>query len=219
MTTRRRLTVSSRRCYRFRYLPAPACSYEPATLQDSLAARRAVAARRAGGTLRLLLLLAFAATACERDIELTLPPTPTPASTAVIAVPGGTRCAESAVLADPTTSDDEKLAAIRRLAADRGDDPTRCLIAATSHPSALVAMASIQGLSGRPCALIERPVVPLLDHDDWQRRAWAAKVLGDTGCVGAVSALVARREREDDARVRARLDAALATLDPRHDGA
>ena len=164
--------------------------------------------------LRIVLALAVAMVACERDIELTLPPTPTPHATPT-AQPSGddaAGCAETALLADPQVADDAKLAAVGRLAADTRDRATRCLVTATLHPSILVSMASIKALGGRPCTAVEAALIRLVDDAAWERRAWAAKVLGDNRCGNAADPLAARRKREDDERVRERLDAALAAL-------
>jgi hypothetical protein len=185
---------------------------------------RAADARRHRGTNLAVVLVVMAVTlACERDIELTLPlPTPTAGERVVhdeardagIVDDGAVaECAETATLESATASQDEKLAAVGRLADDPGDVATRCLIAASSNPSVLVSMASIKALTGRSCDRVAPALTLLLADEEWQRRAWSAKVIGDNRCERGSDALRARLGGEPDERVRERIEAALAVLD------
>lgn len=117
----------------------------------------------------------------------------------------------SATLADPARSDEAKLAVLATLESDSSGAATDVLLESTRNASILVSMGAVKALAGRPCARIVEPLTALLADDEWQRRAWAAKVLG--GCADARSALTARRDREDDARVTKLIDDAIQTLD------
>ena len=119
---------------------------------------------------------------------------------------------EPAPVAEPPRTEEERLAAVDRLTRDASDQATDALVAAADDPSLLVAMAGVRALRGRPCARVAGALGRALGHADWQRRAWAAKVLGDNGCRTAASTLRARLAREPDPRVRRQLTAALATL-------
>jgi hypothetical protein len=101
---------------------------------------------------------------------------------------------------------------VEPLTGDMSDRATDALVAAADDPSLLVAMAGVRALRGRPCARVAGPLGRALGHTDWQRRAWAAKVLGDNGCRTATSTLRARLAHEPDPRVRRQLSAALTTL-------
>jgi HEAT repeat protein len=89
---------------------------------------------------------------------------------------------------------------------------TGVLLRFVDDPSTLIAAASIKGLTNRGCSRVETALVRLLNDEDWQRRAWAAKVLGTNGCRGAESALGDRLRREGDERVKARLEEARQRL-------
>ena len=115
-------------------------------------------------------------------------------------------------VAEPQRSEEERLADVERLAGDKSDRATDALVAAADDPSLLVAMAGVRALRGRPCARVADTLGRALGHTDWQRRAWAAKVLGDNGCRTATATLRARLAREPDPRVRRQLSAALTTL-------
>jgi hypothetical protein len=115
-------------------------------------------------------------------------------------------------LRDPETPDETKLAVVEVLASDHSDVTTNVLVDATGDRSLLISMASMKGLLGRPCGQVEGPLVVLLDDPAWQRRAWAAKVLGENGCSTAVKRMTKRLKREPDRRVRANIEAAVATL-------
>ena len=119
---------------------------------------------------------------------------------------------EPAPAADAPRSEEQRLADVERLAGDTSDRATDTLVAAADDPSLLVAMAGVRALRGRPCARVADALGRTLGHADWQRRAWAAKVLGDNGCRTATATLRARLAREPDPRVRRQLSAALTTL-------
>jgi hypothetical protein len=117
-----------------------------------------------------------------------------------------------ATLADPAWTDATKLAVIATLANDANDAATEILVESTRNASILVSMAAVKALDRRPCARIVGPLTALLADQEWQRRAWAAKILGGDGCVGARDALAARRGRETDARVAKIVDDAIRML-------
>lgn len=116
-------------------------------------------------------------------------------------------------LAAPEQPDAKKLDVIAALANDASDAATDVLLETTRSTSILVSMAAVKALAGRPCARIVAPLSALLADGEWQRRAWAAKILGVDGCVGARAALAARREGETDARVTKLMDDAIKVLD------
>lgn len=115
-------------------------------------------------------------------------------------------------LNDKTISQDTKLGLVREMSADASDEARRVLESETGNPSLLVSMAAIQGLKGRPCELIGPPLAALLDADAWQRRAWAAKVLGESQCRAFREKLSGRERREPDRRVHDALKRALEML-------
>jgi hypothetical protein len=110
------------------------------------------------------------------------------------------------------TAEEAKLALVQELAVDNSDAATRVLLVGTGNASILVSMASIKALSGRGCGSIAAPLQQLLDDQEWQRRAWAAKVLGDTRCREALRKLTDRLQHERDGRVQQRLEAAITAL-------
>jgi HEAT repeat protein len=121
----------------------------------------------------------------------------------------------SAALRDPALADERALGILDEVAADPRDAATDVLLAAAESPSVVVSMGSMRALLGRPCDRVGQLLVRGLSHEDWQRRAWAAKVLRENGCVAAAPALRSRLAVEGDARVRRQLRAALAALDGR----
>jgi hypothetical protein len=118
-----------------------------------------------------------------------------------------------ATLADPQEAEAGKLAVIETLASDRSAAATDLLVDSTRNPSILVSMAAVKALAGRACGRVAGPLATLLDDQEWQRRAWAAKILGANGCLGARDALAMRRGREKDARVTKIVDDAITMLD------
>ncbi|TMA72203.1 MAG: HEAT repeat domain-containing protein [Deltaproteobacteria bacterium] len=161
-------------------------------------------------------LLAAVMCACSRDHD-THPPAPSPS---VAPTPRRTATGFSdaglgsriAVLDAPNGSDEAKVAVIEGLAADRGEAATAVLVRFVDSPSTLIAAASIKGLTNRGCDRVEGVLVRLLESGEWQRRAWAAKVLAANGCRGARPSLAERARREVDERVKARLDEAMQQL-------
>ncbi len=153
---------------------------------------------------------------CSRDHDRPLPsPSSAPATrrtptTAAFADVGlGSRIA---VLDAPNGPDEAKVAVIEGLAGDRSEAVTGVLLRFVDSPSVLIGAASIKALAGRGCERVEAVLVGLLENDDWQRRAWAARVLGANDCRGAQATLGARARRETDDRVKARLDEAIQRL-------
>jgi hypothetical protein len=120
----------------------------------------------------------------------------------------------AAALRDPSTSEEKKLLLVDELARDPSDAVTGILLSIIDSPSLLVSMASIRGLRGRPCGLVATPLLPWTGRGGWQRRAWAAKVLGENGCTNTAPHLRLDLAREHDPRVRRELATALATLGP-----
>jgi len=127
--------------------------------------------------------------------------------------PSETRRREaSAALLDPALGEDKASALVEQLARDPDEATTAVLLAAARSPSVVVSMASLRALRGRPCGQVSRTLVDGLGHADWQRRAWAAKVLGENGCAAAAPELRRRLARERDQRVRRQLGVALASF-------
>jgi hypothetical protein len=118
-----------------------------------------------------------------------------------------------AMLADPQPSEAEKLDAIETLAGDRTTAATDVLVESTRNASILVSMAAVKALAGRPCERIAGPLTALLADEEWQRRAWAAKILGVDRCAGTRASLAARRGQETDPRVTKLVDEAIKILD------
>ena len=118
----------------------------------------------------------------------------------------------SAGLDDPSISEERRVAIVEEVARDSRDAALDVLLAAAESPSVVVSMASVRALRGRPCSRVGGLLVRRLSHRDWQRRAWAAKVLGENGCVTAAPALRRRLANERDRRVREQLSTALATF-------
>lgn len=124
----------------------------------------------------------------------------------------------TATALDASVDEETRLALVDQLAGDHRDEATDVLLAGAGGSSLVVSMASLRALRGRPCERVGRSLADWLGHAEWQRRAWAAKVLGENGCTGAVVPLRARLARERDTRVRRELSAALATLGGRTTG-
>jgi hypothetical protein len=115
-------------------------------------------------------------------------------------------------LRNPAMPEEHLVAIVDRVADDPHDAVTEALLAAAESPSVVVSMASVRALRGRPCSRVGAALVQRLAHRDWQRRAWAAKVLGENGCVAAAPELRRRLRNEHDRRVRAQLSGALAMV-------
>jgi hypothetical protein len=121
----------------------------------------------------------------------------------------------AAELRDPTVTEERAIGILDEVATDMRDAATEVLIATANSPSIVLSMTSIRSLRGRPCARVAPVLIQQLGHADWQRRAWAAKVLGENACVSAVPVLSGRLKKERDPRVWRQLGAALAVLDGR----
>lgn len=117
-----------------------------------------------------------------------------------------------ATLARNDVADERKLALLDDLARDPSEAATETLLRAARHRSLLLSMAALKGLTGRSCARLEPDLGDLLRDADWQRRAWAAKVLGESGCARAGGALSDRWRAESDGRVREQIADAMSAL-------
>jgi hypothetical protein len=118
----------------------------------------------------------------------------------------------STALDSDQVSEPVKLALVDELARDPSDTATDALVRAAHNPSLLISMAAVKGLTGRECARVEPQLTALLRADEWQRRAWAAKVLGESGCNTAGDTLSDRWRSESDARVREQIADAMSAL-------
>ena len=110
------------------------------------------------------------------------------------------------------TAEEVKLALVQELAVDDTEPALRVLVKGSANRSILVSMASIKALAGRPCDKIAPALERLLDDGEWQRRAWAAKVIGDSGCHDGLRRLTERLQHERDHRVQERIEAAIKAL-------
>jgi len=99
------------------------------------------------------------------------------------------------------------------LAPDPSDDATTVLIFATQNDSIPVSMAGLKALANRVDDRVETQLVSLLEDDSWERRAWAARILGQTERRGALMALTEVLAHETDARVRRQIEEAVTALD------
>ena len=117
-----------------------------------------------------------------------------------------------AALTREDVSEQLKLALVEELARDPGDTATNTLLRASRNPSLLISMAALKGLTGRRCDRLEPELAELMMDDEWQRRAWAVKVLGESGCAAAGDALSERWRAESDARVREQIADAMSAL-------
>jgi len=118
------------------------------------------------------------------------------------------------ILASPGP-EELKLALVETLRRDPADAATRALVRGIDDSSILVSMASLRALAGRPCDAVGDALARGLADDAWQRRAWAAKILGENGCRAASPRLAERLRVEQDARVERHLSLALYTLGAR----
>lgn len=118
----------------------------------------------------------------------------------------------STALESEEVSEPVKLALVDELARDPSETATDALLRAAHNSSLLISMAAVKGLTGRPCDLLEPQLTELLVDDSWQRRAWAAKVLGESGCEDAGETLSNRWRSEPDARVREQIADAMTAL-------
>jgi HEAT repeat protein len=101
---------------------------------------------------------------------------------------------------------------VDELAPDPSPDATTVLLIATRNKSLPISMASLTALADREDPRIEPHLIGLLDDPAWQRRAWAARVLGQNGSTASLEPLTSRLEDESDARVRRQIEEAVASL-------
>jgi len=116
------------------------------------------------------------------------------------------------VLRTPGASEAAQLAVVDELAKDSSDDATRALLAGVDSDSLHVSMACLRALSGRSCDKVATALAHRLEDPQWQRRAWAARVLGTNACAGARLQLAQRLPVEPDLRVQAQLQLAIDSL-------
>jgi HEAT repeat protein len=98
------------------------------------------------------------------------------------------------------------------LAPDPSDAATTLLILATTNPSVPISMASLMALSDRVDDRVEQQLIRLLRDPSWKRRAWSARILGQTGRRDALGTLTEILGSESDTRVRRQLEQAIAAL-------
>jgi hypothetical protein len=115
-------------------------------------------------------------------------------------------------LRTPGVSEAAQLAVVDELAKDPTDDATRALLAGIDAESLYVSMACLRALSGRSCDRVASDLGRRLEDPSWQRRAWAARVLGGNACAGAGRLLAQRLAVEPDLRVQAQLQLAIDSL-------
>ena len=170
----------------------------------------------------VLVMVAGGVCSCDSRKHLSMPspspsPSPEPTRQPVLSAMPLPSAAETAPppprYEGNAASIEAKVGEIEALGPDRSEAATTSLLRAAESASLLISAAAIRGLTGRGCYRVQTLLVRMLDDSEWQRRAWAAKVLGDNGCREARPALVARSQREQDARVRARLDEATRRLE------
>jgi hypothetical protein len=118
----------------------------------------------------------------------------------------------STALDSEQVSEPVKLALVDELARDPSETATDALLRAAHNRSLLISMAAVKGLTGRECERLQPQLTVLLVDDEWQRRAWAAKVLGESGCNAAGDTLSDRWRSESDARVREQIADAMSAL-------
>jgi hypothetical protein len=147
------------------------------------------------------------------------PPRRVPAALPAAAVPAAVAPVPAPVEAEPWdvaqilhsggASDDAKLAIIEELARDPSDSATQALLSGVGVDSVYVSMAALRALSGRRCDMVASTLSRRLDDPLWQRRAWAARVLGTNDCAGTAPRVARRLAVEPDARVQLQLRLAL----------
>jgi hypothetical protein len=87
----------------------------------------------------------------------------------------------------------------------------RCSPASIRRPSTSPWRACARS-RGRPCDAVAAALAHRLDDSLWQRRAWAARILGANDCAGSRRQLVQRLTVEPDLRVQAQLKRAIDSL-------
>ena len=116
------------------------------------------------------------------------------------------------VLRTPGVSEAAQLAVVDELMKDPSDVATNALLAGIDAESLHVSMACLRALAGRPCDTVAAALANRLDDPTWQRRAWAARVLGSNECAGTGRHLSQRLAVEADQRVQAQLKIAINSL-------
>ena len=116
------------------------------------------------------------------------------------------------VLRTPGVSEAAQLAVVDELTRDASDEATKALLAGVDAESVHVSMACLRALSGRSCDSVGAALAERLDDPMWQRRAWAARVLGANDCASAGRRLAQRLAVEPDLRVQAQLQFAIDSL-------
>ncbi|MCI0347172.1 MAG: hypothetical protein L0221_17305, partial [Chloroflexi bacterium] len=116
------------------------------------------------------------------------------------------------VLRTPGVSEAAQLAVVDELTKDPSDVATNALLAGVDAESLHVSMACLRALAGRSCESVAAALANRLDDPAWQRRAWAARVLGANACAGAGRHLSERLTVEPDERVQAQLEIAIKSL-------
>jgi len=116
------------------------------------------------------------------------------------------------VLRTPGASEAAQLAVVDELAKDTSGEATKALLAGVGADSLYVSMACLRALSGRSCDSIAPYLARRLNDPSWQRRAWAARILGANDCAAVGRRLVRRLAVEPDARVQAQLQFAIQSL-------
>ncbi|MCG8588458.1 MAG: protein kinase [Proteobacteria bacterium] len=117
-----------------------------------------------------------------------------------------------AQLASPDVPEQAKRALVKSLVEDLSPEATAVLHAATGNGSIRVSMASIAALGPRMDDRVEARLCELLADDAWERRAWAARVLGRSQRTTALPHLEERLASESDDRVRRLLQKAVDSL-------
>ena len=116
------------------------------------------------------------------------------------------------VFRTPGASEATQLAVVDELSKNGGDDATKALLDGVASESLYVSMASLRALAGRPCGVVAPDLTRRLDDAAWQRRAWAARILGANDCAGAALHLTQRLAVEPDLRVQAQIQLAIDSL-------
>jgi HEAT repeat protein len=158
----------------------------------------------------VVVLWGLGRTAAPWTLEQLLLTRPVPASGVAGTAPASDRV--DAALARDDVSEQLKLALVEELSRDPADSATDMLLRAARNPSLLISMAALKGLTGRRCDRLQPELAELMQDDEWQRRAWAVKVLGESGCTAVGSALNERWRAEPDARVREQIADAMSAL-------
>ena len=116
------------------------------------------------------------------------------------------------VLRTPGASEASQLAVVDELTKNSSDDATQALLAGIDSESVYVSMACLRALAGRPCDAVAADLARRLDDSLWQRRAWAARILGTNECAGSRGQLAQRLAVEPDLRVQAQIQHAIDSL-------